>query len=272
MVRDQCGSAAGEVDLLLVSPERLNNPRFRDEQLPAADAAGLLVVDEAHCISDWGHDFRPDYRRIRDLLVSMPVGRPVFATTATANQRVVDDVEEQLEAGGAEVRTYRGSLSRESLRLGVLPLPTPEARLGWLTRHLGELEGSGIVYALTVAAAEDTATMLRDSGHDVRAYTGRTDPADRLELERRCGTTRSRRSSRPAPWAWVSTSPIWVSWCTSVPRRRPSPTTSRSAGPAARPSGPTCCCCPHPRTARSGTTSPRPQCRGLPTPPPSSTH
>ena len=120
--------AAGEVDLLLVSPERLNNPRFRDEQLPQlADAAGLLVVDEAHCISDWGHDFRPDYRRIRDLLVSMPVGRPVLATTATANQRVVDDVEEQLEAGGAEVRTYRGSLSRKSLRLGVLPLPTPEA-------------------------------------------------------------------------------------------------------------------------------------------------
>jgi ATP-dependent DNA helicase RecQ len=176
--------AAGEVDLLLVSPERLNNPRFRDEQLPQlADAAGLLVVDEAHCISDWGHDFRPDYRRIRDLLVSMPVGRPVLATTATANQRVVDDVEEQLEAGGAEVRTYRGSLSRASLRLGVLPLPTPEARLGWLTTHLGELQGSGIIYALTVAAAEDTATMLRDAGHDVRAYTGRTDPADRLELE-----------------------------------------------------------------------------------------
>jgi ATP-dependent DNA helicase RecQ len=176
--------AAGEVDLLLVSPERLNNPRFRDEQLPRlADAAGLLVVDEAHCISDWGHDFRPDYRRIRDLLESLPAGRPVLATTATANQRVVDDVVEQLAAGGAAVRTVRGSLSRESLRLGVLPLPTPEARLGWLTTHLGELDGSGIVYALTVAAAEDTATMLRDAGHDVRAYTGRTDPADRLDLE-----------------------------------------------------------------------------------------
>jgi ATP-dependent DNA helicase RecQ len=176
--------AAGEVDLLLVSPERLNNPRFRDEQLPRlADAAGLLVVDEAHCISDWGHDFRPDYRRIRDLLVSLPAGRPVLATTATANARVVDDVVEQLAAGGAEVRTVRGSLARSSLRLGVLPLPTPEARLGWLTTHLGELPGSGIVYALTVAAAEDTATMLRDAGHEVRAYTGRTDPADRLELE-----------------------------------------------------------------------------------------
>ena len=177
--------AADEVDLLLVSPERLNNPRFRDEQLPRlARATGLLVVDEAHCISDWGHDFRPDYRRIRDLLAELPPGRPVLATTATANARVVDDVVEQLGAGGAPVRTVRGSLARESLRLGVLPLPTPDARLGWLAARLGDLPGSGIVYALTVAAAEDTATLLRDAGHEVRAYTGRTDPADRLELER----------------------------------------------------------------------------------------
>ncbi|MCY7372971.1 MAG: DEAD/DEAH box helicase [Spirochaetaceae bacterium] len=177
--------AAGEVDLLLVSPERLNNPRFRDEQLPRlAEATGLLVVDEAHCISDWGHDFRPDYRRIRDLLATLPAGRPVLATTATANQRVVDDVVEQLGAGGSPVRTVRGSLARASLRLGVLPLPTPEARLGWLAGRLGELPGSGIVYALTVAAAEDAAALLRASGHEVRAYTGRTDPADRLELER----------------------------------------------------------------------------------------
>jgi ATP-dependent DNA helicase RecQ len=177
--------AADEVDLLLVSPERLTNPRFRDEQLPRlAEATGLLVVDEAHCISDWGHDFRPDYRRIRDLLTTLPAGRPVLATTATANQRVVDDVVEQLGAGGAPVRTVRGSLARASLRLGVLALPTADARLGWLAARLGELPGSGIVYTLTVAAAEDTAALLREAGHDVRAYTGRTDPADRLDLER----------------------------------------------------------------------------------------
>jgi ATP-dependent DNA helicase RecQ len=176
--------AAGEVDLLLVSPERLNNPRFRDESLPRlADAAGLLVVDEAHCISDWGHDFRPDYRRIRDLLTALPEGRAVLATTATANARVVDDVVEQLGAGGVPVSTLRGSLARDSLRLGVLGLPTAEARLGWLVAHLGDLPGSGIVYALTVSAAEEAAALLREAGHPVRAYTGRTDPGDRLELE-----------------------------------------------------------------------------------------
>ena len=120
--------AADDVDVLLVSPERLTNPRFRDEQLPALrERIGLLVVDEAHCISDWGHDFRPDYRRLADLIDSMPDGVPVLATTATANERVVTDVAEQLgapgeatesgggagpgAAGGSTVLTLRGSLA-----------------------------------------------------------------------------------------------------------------------------------------------------------------
>src|SRR5262245_23859699 len=89
---------AGEVDVLLVSPERLNNPGFRDDVLPhLAETVGLLVIDEAHCISDWGHDFRPDYRRIRDLLNRLGTGIPVLATTATANRRVTDDVAAQLQ-------------------------------------------------------------------------------------------------------------------------------------------------------------------------------
>ena len=179
----------GVVDVLLVSPERLNNPRFREEQLPdLARRCGLLVVDEAHCISDWGHDFRPDYRRIADLLAVLPAGTPVLATTATANARVVADVAEQLgagaaRAGGGDVLTLRGPLARDSLRLGVLPLQGPEQRLGWLLAHLDDLPGSGIVYALTVAAAEDVAAALRDAGKQVHAYTGRTEPAERLELE-----------------------------------------------------------------------------------------
>ena len=176
--------AADDVDVLLVSPERLTNPRFRDEQLPGlVDRCGLLVVDEAHCVSDWGHDFRPDYRRIRELLGRLPAGTPVLATTATANERVVEDVAEQLGSGGVEVTTVRGPLARDSLRLGVLRLPTDRARLGWLAAHLEELPGSGIVYTLTVAAAEETAALLRDAGHEVRAYTGRLDDADRKDAE-----------------------------------------------------------------------------------------
>ncbi|GAA2057068.1 RecQ family ATP-dependent DNA helicase [Leifsonia soli] len=175
------------VDVLLVSPERLNNPDFRDTQLPAlVDRSGLLVVDEAHCISDWGHDFRPDYRRLRDLIGRLPDGVPVLATTATANERVVADVVEQLGVGReAEVVTIRGPLARRSLRLGVLPLPDATARLAWLAGHLGDLPGSGIVYTLTVSAAEDTARVLRRAGHEAHAYTGQTDTAEREDLEGR---------------------------------------------------------------------------------------
>lgn len=185
--------AADEVDVLLVSPERLNNPRFREEQLPdLAARCGLLVVDEAHCISDWGHDFRPDYRRIRDLLTGLSNSIPVLATTATANSRVVDDVVEQLSVRGDldsrdgaahEVRTIRGGLARDSLRLGVLSSMSPEQRLGWLAAHLGTLPGSGIVYTLTVSGAEDIAAALSEAGYEVASYTGRTDPADRELLE-----------------------------------------------------------------------------------------
>ena len=173
-----------EVDVLLVSPERLNNPSFREQQLPALVARmGMLVIDEAHCISDWGHDFRPDYRRLRDLIARMPTGIPVLATTATANTRVVTDVAEQLGTGDTDVVTSRGPLARASLRLGVLRLPTSQARLGWLLSHLDELPGSGIIYTLTVSAAEDTARLLREAGHAVRAYTGRTDTLEREESE-----------------------------------------------------------------------------------------
>ncbi|WP_353826485.1 RecQ family ATP-dependent DNA helicase [Agromyces sp. SYSU T0242] len=173
---------ADDVDVLLVSPERLNNPSFREEQLPAlVRRLGLLVVDEAHCISDWGHDFRPDYRRLRDLISDLPAAVPVLATTATANSRVVADVAEQL---GTDVLTIRGPLARSSLRLGVLRLPDSASRLAWLDEHLDDLPGSGIVYALTVSAAVDTARVLRERGHDVRAYTGQTDPDEREESER----------------------------------------------------------------------------------------
>ena len=172
---------AGEVDVLLVSPERLNNPGFRDEVLPRlAATCGLLVVDEAHCISDWGHDFRPDYRRIRTLLGELPDGIPVLATTATANTRVTTDVSEQM---GHDTLVLRGSLDRESLRLGVVRLKTAQQRLAWLADHLAEQPGSGIVYCLTVAATQEVADYLRSRGHRVEAYSGQTETTERQALE-----------------------------------------------------------------------------------------
>lgn len=181
----QAEVAAGEVDVLLVSPERLNNPDFRDQVLPSlAAATGLLVVDEAHCISDWGHDFRPDYRRLRTMLADLPRGVPVLATTATANARVTADVAEQLGTGaGTDALVLRGPLDRESLSLSVLQLPDAANRLAWLADHLGELPGSGIIYTLTVAAAEEVTAYLRQCGHVVASYTGRTENADRQQAE-----------------------------------------------------------------------------------------
>ena len=171
----------GKVDVLLVSPERLNNPSFRDQVLPElTKAAGLIVIDEAHCVSDWGHDFRPDYRRIKTLLDELPGNIPVLATTATANARVTRDVADQL---GKDTLTLRGSLDRQSLRLAVVKLNTAQQRLGWLAAHLPELPGSGIIYTLTVAAAYETAAFLREQGIEVTAYSGKDDQAQRLRAE-----------------------------------------------------------------------------------------
>lgn len=177
---------AGDLDVLLVSPERLNNPDFRDSVLPALAAdAGLVVVDEAHCVSDWGHDFRPDYRRIRTLVAELGADIPVLATTATANDRVVEDVAAQLGVGGAvdDALVLRGGLDRESLRLSVVQAGGPAQRAAWLAAHLDSLPGSGIVYTLTVAQAHDIATLLREQGHTVAAYTGGTETAEREQLE-----------------------------------------------------------------------------------------
>ncbi len=183
---------AGGVDVLLVSPERLNNPDFRENVLPhLAKDAGLVVVDEAHCVSDWGHDFRPDYRRIRTLVADLGRDTPVLATTATANDRVVADVAAQLGVGAAadgaadedSTLVLRGGLDRASLHLSVIRVADSRDRAAWLAQNLGSLPGSGIVYALTVSAAEDLAAVLAEQGHTVAAYTGRTDPAERETLE-----------------------------------------------------------------------------------------
>ncbi len=179
--------AADAIDLLLISPERLNNPRFRESMLPLfAASVGLLVVDEAHCISDWGHDFRPDYRRVKDVLELLAPEVAVLGTTATANDRVVADVGEQLAAGAEEpLRSYRGPLARRSLRLEVLQLPRPAERLAWLAQHLPALQGSGIVYTLTKRDAEQVASFLAANGISALAYSGEQDTELRIAAEER---------------------------------------------------------------------------------------
>ena len=180
--------AADAVDLLLISPERLNNPQFRERMLPLfASRVGLVVVDEAHCVSDWGHDFRPDYRRLAEMLAQLPPGVAVLGTTATANDRVVADVEEQLRAGddAAPLRTYRGPLGRSSLRLEVVELPAQADRLAWLATWLPQLEGSGIVYTLTKRDAEIVAQWLVSRGIAAEAYSGEVEAERRIAVEER---------------------------------------------------------------------------------------
>src|SRR4051794_34622644 len=178
---------ADAVDVLLISPERLNNPQFRSAMLPLfAERVGLLVIDEAHCISDWGHDFRPDYRRIAEMLERLPAGVPVLCTTATANDRVVADIGEQLRVGqAADLRSYRGPLGRSSLRFEVVDLPGQADRLAWLATHLPQLPGSGIVYTLTKRDADLVAEWLTAHGVPAEAYSGDSATERRVDVEER---------------------------------------------------------------------------------------
>lgn len=175
--------SADAVDILLISPERLANQQFTEEVLPqAVGRTGLLVIDEVHCISDWGHDFRPDYRRIADVLRFMPAGLPILGSTATANKRVVDDVSEQLGAG---MIPARGSLARPGLKLHALKIPSQSKRMVWLADVLPKLPGTGIIYCLTIDDTERVAGQLRAKGIDAVAYSGRTDNDIRPEIEQR---------------------------------------------------------------------------------------
>ena len=172
---------AGDVDLLLISPERLNSPRFREQVLAAvAGSVGLFVVDEVHCISDWGHDFRPDYRRVREVLTLFDGSVPVLGCTATANDRVVADLQHQL---GDDLVVVRGPLARASLRLRVLDLPSQAERLAWLAREVPHLPGTGIVYCLTIEDTNRVTRWLRSEGIEAVAYSGQTLPEDRVIVE-----------------------------------------------------------------------------------------
>ncbi|MGW0038285.1 RecQ family ATP-dependent DNA helicase [Gordonia sp. NPDC003376] len=181
---------SGDLDVLLVSPERLANPGFGRRVLDAmAGRLGLLVIDEAHAISDWGHDFRPDYRRVADVLRTLNPSTPVLATTATANERVTADVAAQLSAdtdGTDQTLVLRGPLARKSLQLNVLDGLSPIQRYGWVAQYLSALPGSGIVYVLTVADADRLVSAIQAVHGDslpVAAYTGQLDADRRHALE-----------------------------------------------------------------------------------------
>lgn len=170
---------SGEVDLLMITPERLANEGFFSKTLPMVKGGfGMLIIDEAHCISDWGHDFRPDYQRIRRVQEMIPEGAAIVATTATANDRVVEDVRDQL---GGDIQVTRGSLIRRSLQLYNLKLTDPQVRLAWIAQVVPHLDGSGIIYVLTRKDADLVADWLKSKEINAHAYYG--DTGEREELE-----------------------------------------------------------------------------------------
>lgn len=168
-----------QVDILMITPERLANGMFLTNTLPmVTDGLGMLIIDEAHCISDWGHDFRPDYRRIRRVQEMIPQGASIVATTATANDRVVEDVRRQL---GENIQVTRGSLIRRSLQLHNFQIPDAAARLAWIAWAIHHLPGSGIIYVLTRRDAVMVTDWLKHKKIDARAYFGNTEKREELE-------------------------------------------------------------------------------------------
>jgi len=171
---------AKKLDFLIISPERLSNEKFREKLLPIANTVGLFVIDEAHCISDWGHDFRPDYQRILRILQILPKNIPLLATTATANDRVIEDIRSQI---GDKLGIFRGPLARASLSLQNIVLPSREERMAWLAENVPKMPGSGIIYSMTVKDSTRIAQWLQDQGINAQAYSGDSDSADRERME-----------------------------------------------------------------------------------------
>ncbi len=168
-----------EIDILLITPEQLAKDYFLENVLPIVSGRiATLVIDEAHCISDWGHDFRPDYRRIERIVRSLPRNVQVLGTTATANDRVLVDLSEVL---GSDTKITRGDLSRPSLLLQTIKLPNRAERMAWLADRLAEIPGSGIIYTLTIRDAERVARWLQHKGFVVQAYTRRSQSREKLE-------------------------------------------------------------------------------------------
>lgn len=162
------GIIDGEIDLVLVTPETL----FTNDVQAALPRMriGLFVIDEAHCISDWGHDFRLEYSRLKEVLRVLPSNVPVLATTATANDRVVDDLKVQL---GDQVFVSRGPLTRESLYIQVIRLQKKAERYAWILENINRMPGCGIIYCLTQRDCDYLADFLQKNGISALSYYSR---------------------------------------------------------------------------------------------------
>jgi ATP-dependent DNA helicase RecQ len=175
--RIEAAFVSNDVDILLITPERFANQNFSTQVLaPVAGQIALLVIDEAHCISDWGHDFRPHYRMLERIVKTLPTNLRLLATTATANERVMNDLTAVL---GPKLDISRGDLNRHSLTLQTICMPSQAERLAWLAEQLAKLPGHGIIYTLTIRDANQVANWLKSKGLNVEAYTGET--GDRRE-------------------------------------------------------------------------------------------
>lgn len=169
-----------QIDCLFVTPERFANDDFRRKVLtPYMHRVGLLVIDEAHCISDWGHDFRPDYRRLQLIVEQVPRNTAILATTATANDRVIEDIRKQL----GNIMVSRGTLERKSLRLDAFVMPSKNARWVWVDNALRQLEGTGLIYTQTIRETYMLAQWLTYRGHSAAAYSSDLESEERLLLE-----------------------------------------------------------------------------------------
>jgi len=198
---------SNELDILLVSPERLANERFQTQVLSQTAARiALLVIDEAHCISDWGHDFRPHYRLIERILRGLPPNLRLLATTATANDRVMEDLKNVL---GPQLDVLRGDLNRPSLRLQTIRLSSPEERMAWLAEQLPKLPGAGIIYTLTV---RDATRVSFGFSREVSMLSLTPEKLVTVvtNSSRACSITRLRLWWRQLLWEWVSTNRIWL--------------------------------------------------------------
>lgn len=172
------------VDAIIISPEQLGPTYFSENILSnISNGIGLFVVDEAHCISDWGHDFRPDYGRIVRVLQNMPENMPVLATTATANDRVVKDIKSQL---GDRLSIIRGPLKRKALQLQNIHISNKSERLAWLAKNIPTIQGTGIIYAKTTKDCEIVAGFLQQNDIEAFAYhSNLKNEQEKIELEQK---------------------------------------------------------------------------------------